>query len=41
MGLDKQYFSAFLGVVEVKGYKFLVFCDQCKNASTVEQIQSY
>jgi len=39
--MTKRVFSAFLGIVNIKGYKFVVLCDEAKIAANVEQLMIY
>ena len=39
--MTKRVFSAFLGIVNIKGYNFVVLCDEAKIAANVEQLMIY
>jgi hypothetical protein len=39
--LTKRVFSAFLGIVNIKGYKFIVLCDEAKTKTNVDNIMIF
>ena len=39
--MTKRVFSAFLGIVVIRGYCFVVLCDEAKLCSNVDHIMIY